>query len=141
MRINITEETLATKSEQDNKLVIFDGDCGICTKTAEWIEQKDKDDKLTVKPFQILDLDKYDLELEQVQTSVYFISEGKKFRKARAVYEILKQLPGFWGFLGTAASNSFIAWISNPFYVLIARNRTKVSRIFGLDACKIEDWK
>lgn len=132
---------MATKSEQDKKLVIFDGDCGICTKTAEWIERKDKKERLTVKPFQILDLDKYDLELEQVQSSVYFINEGKKIDKARAVYEILKQLTGFWGFLGAAASNSFIAWFSNPFYVLIARNRTKVSRMFGLDACKISDWK
>lgn len=132
---------METRSEQDDKLVIFDGDCGICTKTAEWIEKKDKKNKLIVKPFQILDLGKYGLDLEKVRMSVYFIKDGQKFNKARAVYEIFKQLPGFWGFFGFVTSNALIAGISDPFYKLIAKNRTKVSRMFGLDACKLGDWK
>lgn len=121
-------------------LVIFDGDCGICTWTSEWIEKKDRHGKLEVKPYQVLDLKKIDSSLSQelTQSSVYFVSqEGKIFSHARAIFEIGKRLPGIVGFLNSIFANRFFGWLFKPLYKLVAANRTRISKLFGLNACTL----
>lgn len=118
-------------------IILFDGDCGICNKTQIWIRSKDKSDVFDIYPYQAYDYTNFNLTESDVSSSVYLISDSNIYKKSKAVFEILKLLPGFYGFLGTMLSNPLIVFISNPIYNIIARNRAKISGFFGLNSCKL----
>lgn len=120
--------------------VIFDGDCGICTATARWIEAKDTRHSLTVIPYQLADLERLSPGLTPQMTaqSVYLVlSGGKRYKEARAVFEILKRLPGIWAGLGWLLANPLFGVLGAPFYRLVAINRTRLSVTFGMTACAV----
>lgn len=117
-------------------IILFDGDCGICNKSQIWIRNKDKYEKFDIYPFQIYDYGKHGLKESDVIKSVYVIKNNKTYNKSRAIFEILKELPGF-GILGKILSNKLFETIFNPIYILIAKNRAKISKMLGLTACKL----
>lgn len=121
----------------DKHIILFDGDCGICNKTQMWILKKDKSGRFDIHPYQFFDYKMLGLTEEEVSSSVYLIKNDKKYKKSKAVFEILKSLPGIYGIMGFLLSNPVIVFLSNPFYNIIARNRAKISKFFGLDSCKL----
>lgn len=120
-------------------LVIFDGDCGICTKSSQIIQKWDKKKLLDVQAYQFLDLPKIDpdLDAEKCSQSVYFKTEDNLYKEARAIFEICKKLPGIIKIPGYLFSNKFFEVLFRPVYRLIAKNRTKISQALGLAACKV----
>ena len=119
--------------------VIYDGDCGICTSIANWLEKKDKRGNLQTIPYQFANLDELSpgLSSEMTAESVYFIdgNTGRRYSESRAAFESIKRLSGILKFLGTILSNRFFAWLIKPVYRLIARNRTYISQKLGLTKC------
>lgn len=126
---------------QKKDLVIFDGDCGICTKSAQMIQKRDmKLKRFDVKPYQVLDLPKIHIGLNEEKTtqSMYLITkEGSIYSHARAVLETAKRMGGFYSVIGFLFANNFFAWLLKPIYKLIAKNRAKISQALGLNACTI----
>jgi acetyl esterase len=119
--------------------VLFDGDCGICTASAEWIGRQDREGRLRVIPYQWADLDSLSpgLTPQMSARSVYFVlPDGRRFKEARAGFEILKRLPR-WKALGLLLANPFFAALGFPFYRLVADNRTQISIRLGMTACAI----
>lgn len=109
-------------------MVVYDGDCGICEKCAvlmrRWAPQ------LNVQSH-------YEYGLHEIN-AVLFISDGTQLSGAPAVSRILRvcrsrslQLIGhvmrFYG----------VRTIAAVVYSLVARNRARISRLFGLNACGI----
>jgi predicted DCC family thiol-disulfide oxidoreductase YuxK len=125
----------------DKPLVIFDGDCGICTWSAEWIEARDSQQQaLAVEPYQTTDLERYDLTPEQTSRSVYLaLPDGTTYKEARAVFETLKRLPGIYGVVGALLANPAAARLARPVYRWVARNRTTISQRLGMTACALPD--
>ncbi len=126
-------------------LLIFDGDCGICTTTAEYIKKRSNESFIKVKPYQVLNLNEIHNELNAVKTSksVYFyeVNTSRIYSKSKAVFMALKKMNGVYKVMGYLLDNPLFVFISNPIYNLIAKNRTKISKLFGLNACKIESYK
>lgn len=125
-------------------LLIFDGDCGICTSSAEFMKQRTNNNVLSVKPYQILELSKIhkDLNSDKTSKSVYYYQEStsRVFSKSKAIFMALKKMNGIYKAMGYLLDNPFVVFISNPIYSLIAKYRTKISKIFGLNACKISNY-
>lgn len=124
-------------------LLIFDGDCGICTYLSEYAQKHSNPDKLEVKPFQILDLINLHPELNEDKTSksVYLLTEsGDLYNRSKAVFETMKIMNNYLKPIGYILSNPVIVFLTNPIYNWIAKNRTKISVRFGLNACNISKY-
>lgn len=122
-------------------LVIFDGDCGVCSYFAGWIERHDYKDNFDVKPYQMLDLEMIhpDISVESAEKTMFLITSDKQvFTHARGVFEIAKRLTGIYGLLGGLIANAFFGAMFKPLYRLVASNRSRLSRLFGLNACAID---
>lgn len=121
------------------KYVVFDGDCGICSTSAQFIERNKINDLITTIPSYKFDLNKYQINESTAELSVIYIDDesGLMLFRARAITEICKNLKGPIKIIGYIFSNSMSAFILNPFYNLIARKRAFISKKLGLNACKI----
>ena len=125
-------------------LLIFDGDCGICTSSSELVQRLSADSALEVKPFQILNLSELhpDLNEDRTSKSLYLLTkEGKLYSRSKGVFETMKRMKGFYKPLGFILSNPIIVFITNPIYDWVAKNRTKISIRFGLNACNISKYR
>jgi len=119
--------------------IIYDGDCGICSYSADWLSKRLDPDLFIIIPFdEELEISKkFGLNLELALKTVIFIESDKFYTESRAVFEIANHLSYPYKFLGIFLANKFCEILFKPIYRLIARYRTSISRIFGLKACKI----
>lgn len=127
---------------QDKSIVIYDGDCGICNATAEWIEAHDTGERLDCIPFQTAELQAISpgLTPEMASRMAWIVnSKGRRYGGSRAVFEILKRLPGVCGAMGWLGANPIICLLVEPFYRLFAANRHRVSAMLGLTVCKVPE--
>lgn len=125
---------------QQKHTVVFDGDCGICTASAEWIEAHDTEGDFDVVPYQLAALETLSPGLTPAMTSrsVYFIrADGRRFKEGRAVFETLKHLPGIYHVVGWLLANPFFAALAWPGYRLVAHYRTRISVALGMTACAV----
>lgn len=81
------------------------------------------------------------------EKSVFLIDEKKRvYYGARAVGETMKRLSFPWKIFGTILAFPLVAWLAEPFYRLVAWQRTRLSRWFVNEPCgqffseKAEDW-
>jgi len=122
-------------------IVIYDEDCGICTHISRWARRKtDRIEFLGFYEFtdkSELD-DIKDLKELSLRTIILISATGQKiFIESEAVLVILKYMGGFWRIIGEIFHHKPGIAVLNLFYRIIARNRAKISRIFGLNACKV----
>ncbi len=125
-------------------LLIFDGDCGICTSSSEFVQRNSRELKLQVKPYQILNLQNLhpDLNEERTSKSLYLLTkEGKLYNRSKGVFETMKRMRGIYKPLGFILSNPIVVFITNPVYDWVSKNRTKISIRFGLNACNISKYR
>lgn len=115
--------------------VLWDGECGLCTITQRFLRNKDVHSNLRFEKLQKIKFSAS--KNKSFDTLVYLSNDGRNYIEARAVFEILRGLPGFWGAVGEVLSNSIINSISSPFYRFIARYRFVISNLlqfpFGHD--------
>ncbi len=117
-----------------NNIVFYDGVCGLCDHTVQFLLKMDKSGVLFFSPLQgetakqLLNSQ----ELENLQ-SIIFYRENNKFYRSRAVLEILLEIGGVWSFL--YLFKLLPAFVLDIFYNLIARYRYQ---IFGkFEQCRL----
>jgi len=123
--------------------LLYDGDCGICSKSAELVHKNDKLKVFEIMPYQFFDFAQYPRLNEDIaQTTVILIKKdlSKHLAESAAVFEILYNLKGIYKILGLILNNPIFIFISNPIYRIIAKNRAKISTMLGLNACKVRYW-
>lgn len=110
-------------------LLIFDGTCGFCTRSARLAVERAPAGRLTALPNQQPDLiQRYGLTREDVDRAVWVVEpSGKRLRGAPAVARVLREMGGGWRVLG------WIATIPGAGlgYGLVARSRSVLSRFWG----------
>ena len=129
-----------THTHTEPEIVIFDGDCGICNETREWAEARDRDKRLRFVPFQIADLDALSpgLTYEQASRMAWFIpASGRRMGGARAIFMILTRLPGMWRIVGAVGAFPPVSLLCEPFYRIVAHNRSRISGWLGLNYCMV----
>ncbi len=120
-------------------LILFDGECGLCDKTVQFLLDKDKKGILHFSPLQG-DIAEQILnehaDLRQLDSILYVRTHNMRseiFAHSSAVSELCSVLPAPWSWM------SCIRWIPKPLrdlgYRFVARNRL---RFFGtVDACRL----
>ena len=121
------------KIEAEKKVILFDGVCGLCNKSVDFLISRDKGKQFLFSPLQ----GKFTHECvpedtENLDTIVYW-ENGTVFRRSSAVLRILTQLGGAWVLL-------FPFLLIPPFlrdlvYRFVARIRYQVTSRH--DTCRI----
>lgn len=109
-------------------VVVYDGDCGICEASANWITSH-------VRGVRVVSHRAHGL--EQID-SVWFVTSSGRLEGARAVAAILRCARGrFFRAVGVVIDLPVIRIVAAVVYRMVARNRRRLSRLFGLKACGI----
>jgi predicted DCC family thiol-disulfide oxidoreductase YuxK len=122
--------------------VLFDGDCGICTYTAEWAKRTDRRNRFVVRPYQEFsdeELERFGVTREECSKRVQVISPGGRvFSGALAVnYVLFYRFP--WSVLVVLAYLVPVLLLAEVItYGIIARNRHHISSWFGLTSCAMK---
>ncbi len=118
-----------------NPVVYFDGVCGLCNHSVNWLLARDKHRKLRFAPLQGSTAEaRVPKEIREELSTLVFQKDGKTFIRSGAVARILMTMGGPWWLAG------FLLWLI-PFpvrdlgYRLVSRLRY---RLFGKhDACRL----
>lgn len=123
-------------------LVFYDGECGLCDQTVQFILKKDKEKQFVFAPLQGSTAEKYlkDLPLNfKTLDSVILVEDYKSLNPhtyvmSKAIFRIMWLLGGELTLIGWL---SFLpSFLFNWGYRLVARNR---HRLFPQTACQIPD--
>jgi predicted DCC family thiol-disulfide oxidoreductase YuxK len=113
--------------------LVFDGDCGFCTTSANWLA---KGSHVDVVPWQFLDLDSVGLTVDQVSTAVWWLSDDRPVEhSSRAIGLALRARGGVWSWAGWALLVPAVRPVADLVYRLVARNRHRMPG--GTPACRI----
>jgi predicted DCC family thiol-disulfide oxidoreductase YuxK len=123
----------------DQHMMLFDGDCGICTYFADWVKRIDRRGLFQVCPYQSFSEDvlrRWGITYDDCARKLQVVSRrGRVYRGAFAVNYFGWQYPPW-------SVAIFLLYVIPPLlvleiagYALVARYRTQLSRWFGLKAC------
>lgn len=122
-------------------LLLFDGDCGICSRSAEIAKRIARRSGYQVEPYQRIpeeDLKRFGIDYEKCSRRIYAITrDGKAYGGAFGLNHFCwRHFP--WTIL------PLIIYLLPPLlvveiilYKIVAKNRHTISRWLGLDACLI----
>ena len=122
-------------NRETGPLLVFDGDCGFCTRSARWMQRK-LPDGVRVEPWQALDLDELGLTVDNVTGAACWLSSDRlqPARGHEAIGRALVAAGGFWGAMGELIVRRPGSWLARPVYAVIARNRHRMPG--GAPACQ-----
>ncbi|HRP01715.1 MAG TPA: DCC1-like thiol-disulfide oxidoreductase family protein [Candidatus Kapabacteria bacterium] len=120
--------------------LLYDGDCGICSKCAEFVHNKDINATFEILPSQFFEFKLYPgISQELGESTIIVINKENSsyYIEAEAVFRILINLRGIYHILGSLLNNRLLILLFTPIYRLIAINRAIISKLLGLNACKV----
>ena len=121
------------------EVIYYDGTCGICQASMNWSSKRFKSvDTLDFHPYQNLDPNKNkELYSLAAKTVVAQLSDGTILSRNRAAGLVFLSLKTPWWWIGWLLTLQVLKPLTNPGYRLLARNRHRLSRWFGLTSCAI----
>ena len=116
-------------------LLIFDGDCGFCTSSANFIV-KHSSLKLSAQPWQYVNLDDYGITEKEASAKVQLWLDGKIYAGHEAVAQILQaQKNQLLRLIGKLALWPVLSQLARFLYFLTAKYRHKLPG--GTPACRL----
>lgn len=119
-------------------ILVFDGDCGFCTRAARWVERRWPAGAARAVPSQrFSDAELRDLGLTRsdVAEQVWWVEPGAPLGGAGAVARALRTTSGGWRLVGRAMELPPLAPLGPPIYRFVARNRHLLPG--STEACKV----
>lgn len=120
-------------------IVVYDGSCGICEWLKNWAAKNIRDGEgLVFIPYQSPGLGAVapDVSLEIARERLVFREQdGTILAGAAGVAQTMIQMKDPWHQVGLILAVPGVAKLAEPLYRLIAKNRSKLSQLFGLTAC------
>src|SRR5262245_32645616 len=131
------------KIEAGHDYILFDGDCGVCTWSAEVVRRMDRGRGFIVEPYQAFDeseLARFGINYEKCSRAAQVITrKGRVYAGAFGVnYFLWRRFP--WSvavFLVYAIPVLLLLEVIG--YRIVAENRHRISRWFGMQACLIKE--
>jgi predicted DCC family thiol-disulfide oxidoreductase YuxK len=120
----------------DRPVLVYDGDCAFCTRSARWVEHR-VGAKATVQPWQALDLPALGLTEREVTEAAWWVDGRRRDRGHRSIGRAFIAIGGLWALVGRVILVPPSSWLARPVYALVARNRHKMPG--GTDACRVDD--
>jgi predicted DCC family thiol-disulfide oxidoreductase YuxK len=122
----------------DRPTLVFDGDCGFCTTSANWIARHwPERDGPVATPWQRLPADVVTastLTVADFQRAAWWIDGSRQEEGSRAVGRAFIAAGGAWALVGWALLVPPISWVAPLGYRLVARYRYRLPG--GTPACK-----
>lgn len=109
-----------------NPVLVYDGDCGVCTRAVRFAERhlaKDVD----IVAFQHADLDSLALTRKECEDAVQWVRpDGLTSRAHFAVGDLLRASAFPWWLLGGLIQIPPFSWVASIVYRLVATNRHRI---------------
>ena len=106
--------------------LVYDGDCGFCTATARWVQNRLSDDYQVV-PSQQADLGALGLTDEDVARSAWWIGpDGTRWDDHRSIAGALRAMSGPWPAIGRLLALGPISPLARWIYRLVADTRYRI---------------
>ena len=121
---------------RDRLLVLYDADCGVCTRTAGWLRRLDRRGRLELVPLQAVGTAAADAPPDATLREALHVraADGRWSSGGAAMLEILARLPA-----GTPIARfgrlPLVCRGVDAAYRVVARHRTALSRALGATAC------
>ena len=126
-------------SDRDVPWLVFDGDCGFCTSSANWVARRlrRRDGRnAELRPWQFTDLAALGTTAERAQQEVLWVTpEGEVRGGAAAFAAWLRFAGGAYAVVGRAMDLPGVGFLAAAVYRLIARNRSRLPG--GTPACAL----
>lgn len=108
---------------QSQKIILFDGLCGLCNKSVDWLLKKDTNEVFMFSPIQgeFASTLKIDHSLIENPESIIYLDQKRLFSKSSAALRIAKELPFPWKLL--IVFYIIPNFLRDPIYEYIANNR------------------
>lgn len=119
-------------------VMLFDGSCGICTRTAHWVRAHDSSRRIQVLPSQTPGLmERYGLTREQVDRSAWLMEvDGDRLDDAAALNQIFRIIGDRWAWLAVPYAVPPVRWAEEHVYRWIADHRTMLARWGTVPECE-----
>ena len=120
----------------DRLLVLYDSDCGVCTRTARWIRRLDRRGQLELVPLQAAATVAADAPPDATLREALHVraADGRWSSGGAAMLEILARLPA-GAAIARVGRLPLVCRGVDAAYRVVARNRTALSRALGATAC------
>jgi predicted DCC family thiol-disulfide oxidoreductase YuxK len=111
--------------EGGRPILVYDGDCGLCSRLARWVENRDGGRLVSVRPNQEPGLiEALGLTREEVGRAAWVVEPGgRRFEGAAAVNRVLRELGGGWAVVGSLYLFPPVGWLEDRYYARVARRR------------------
>ena len=128
------------KPMQTLPILIFDGDCGICTSWANWVSRHWTIEEPTILAWQKLDtggLAQLGLSMTDVTSAAWWVDSHRKlFGADLAIGQALRACGYPWRLVGIMLLTLPVRWFGKCWYPLLARYRHRLPG--GTPACRID---
>ena len=123
------EVTHAADNSVSERVLFFDGECGLCDRLVQFVLKHDRDGLFQFASLQGSTFAKYRQDVPESKSleSMVLVQGGSIYERSDAALRVLQVLGGFWGFLGRIGLVVPRA-IRDFFYNLVAKHRY---RLFG----------
>ncbi|MEM9554385.1 MAG: DUF393 domain-containing protein [Acidobacteriota bacterium] len=118
-------------------ILVFDGDCGFCTRSALWLRARLLQ-PVRLQPWQTTDLAALGLREEQTRRAAWWLDGARRDSGHRAIARALIACGAPWPLLGRLLLVPPISWAAALGYRLIARYRGLLPGT--TPACRRPDW-
>lgn len=118
----------AEGADGDPWILVFDGECGFCRRSVDWILERDREGRIQPVPFQS---ERVDREFRGISRSAFeramhlFSPKGGVWSGARAGEQILRLLPR-WRWIAPFFRIPGVLWVAERVYRLVADHRHRL---------------
>lgn len=105
--------------------LIFDGECGVCRRSMEWLRSADREGRIAVVPYQDPEVARRFAEIprQDMEEAMQLVApDGTRWQGARAAEQLLEMLPG-WRLLAPFFRIPGVRRVARWIYRAVARNR------------------
>lgn len=128
--------------EAGRDYVLFDGDCGVCSWSAEVARRMDRDHLFIIEPYQMFDeseLMRFGINYEKCSRAVQFITrKSRVYAGAFGVNYFLWRRSPWWLAVVLIYAIPVLLLFEVIGYRIVADNRHRISRWFGMRACLVK---
>jgi predicted DCC family thiol-disulfide oxidoreductase YuxK len=105
--------------------LVYDGKCEFCTRSARWVERRDRRGRVLVRANQEAGLvESLGLTRGEVDRASWAVEPGgRKFEGAAGINRVLRELGGGWAVLSWLYRLRPIRWVEDRYYGRVARKR------------------
>lgn len=139
MRVDDVGRSLEGVHESPDALLIFDGDCGFCTRSAGWIASSWRNGARRISWQQLgaSRLSELGLSAESCREAAWWVEpDGTLYKGHRAIGKALAAAPGWKALAGRLILNRAVNPIASVVYALVARYRYRLPG--GSETCRVD---